>query len=42
MKHTMTWMDAETGKVTIDYRDVIMETLDQEEFATVPPMERVY
>lgn len=42
MKHTMTWMDPETGKVKIEYRDVITETLDQEEFATVPPMDRVY
>ena len=42
MKHTMTWMDLETGKVRIDLRRVISETLDEAEFASVPPMKRVY
>lgn len=37
MKHTLTTMpDLKSGKVDITYRNVIMETLD-EEFETVPP-----
>ena len=42
MKHTMSWMDLETGKVKIELRDVIMTTLDENEFASVPPGKRVY
>lgn len=42
MKHTLSSFDTKTGEVKIEYRDVIMETLDQKEFATVPPMKRVY
>ena len=42
MKHTLSWIDNKTGEVKIDYRDVIMDTLDQKEFPTVPPMKRVY
>jgi succinate dehydrogenase (ubiquinone) flavoprotein subunit len=42
MKHTLTWMDPETGKVTIDMRRVISETLDENEFASVKPVKRVY
>jgi domain. len=43
MKHTLTWIkDRRAGKVDIDYRNVITETLDQSEFATVPPVKRVY
>lgn len=43
MKHTMTWTDnLETGDVKIGYRRVINETLDEEEFQSVPPMKRVY
>lgn len=43
MSHTFSSIkDINTGKVTIDYVDVIMETLDQKEFPTVPPKKRVY
>lgn len=42
MKHSLTKIDLDTGKVDIDYRRVISETLDEEEFPTVPPMKRVY
>jgi len=42
MKHTLTWIkDRKGGKVDIDFRDVIMKTLD-DEFPTVPPVKRVY
>lgn len=42
MKHTLTYIDPKTGKVDIDYRPVIMNTLDEKEFASVPPVKRVY
>jgi succinate dehydrogenase (ubiquinone) flavoprotein subunit len=42
MKHTLSSIDSETGKVTIDYRNVISKTLDEEEFKSVPPAKRVY
>lgn len=42
MKHTLSWIDTKTGEVKIDYRNVISETLDQKEFATMPPQKRVY
>ena len=43
MKHTLTWInDTQSGKVDIKYRGVISETLDAEEFPTVPPAKRVY
>ncbi|XP_070573484.1 succinate dehydrogenase [ubiquinone] flavoprotein subunit, mitochondrial-like [Ptychodera flava] len=41
-KHTLSYMDSNTGKVTLDYRPVIDETLDQEECPTVPPRVRSY
>jgi succinate dehydrogenase / fumarate reductase flavoprotein subunit len=40
MKHTYAWVDAK-GKVTIDYRPVIMQTLT-DEVTVVPPKKRVY
>ncbi len=40
-KHTLTYIDSETGNVTIDYRPVIDHTLD-EECKTVPPAIRSY
>lgn len=40
-KHTLTWCDPETGKVTIKYRDVIDKTLS-DECDTVPPAIRSY
>lgn len=42
MLHTMSKIDIKTGKVDLKYRPVISETLDQEEFPTVPPKKRVY
>jgi len=43
MKHTMSWQrDVTTSDVELQYRPVISETLDQEEFPTVPPKKRVY
>ncbi len=41
-KHSMTYIDRDTGKVDIKYKEVHMYTLDEEEFATVPPKKRVY
>lgn len=43
MKHSLTSIpDLASGKVKIDYRPVISDTLDQKEFPTVPPKDRVY
>ena len=42
MKHTITHMNLETGKVDISYKSVNNFTLDEEEFSYVPPKERVY
>lgn len=43
MKHTMSWQrDVNKADVELQYRPVISETLDQEEFPTVPPKKRVY
>ncbi|XP_002741304.1 succinate dehydrogenase [ubiquinone] flavoprotein subunit, mitochondrial-like [Saccoglossus kowalevskii] len=39
-KHSLSYVD--NGKVTLDYRPVIDETLDQEECAWVPPRIRSY
>ena len=41
-KHTLSYFDEETGKVTIDYRPVIDHTLDAAECSTVPPAIRAY
>ena len=41
-KHTLSWCDQEKGEVTLKYRPVIDETLDEKECATVPPALRVY
>jgi succinate dehydrogenase / fumarate reductase flavoprotein subunit len=41
MKHTVAWVDDQTGKVTIDYRPVILHTLTNE-VEPVPPKARVY
>ncbi len=40
MKHTLSWVDAD-GRVSLDYRQVNLETLT-DEVATVPPKARVY
>ncbi|HYD86302.1 MAG TPA: succinate dehydrogenase flavoprotein subunit [Vitreimonas sp.] len=41
MKHTLAWLDAKTGKVTIDYRPVITQTMTNE-VEYIPPKKRVY
>lgn len=41
-KHTLTTVDGDTGKVNIDYRPVVDDTLDCEEIGTVPPAVRSY
>jgi succinate dehydrogenase / fumarate reductase flavoprotein subunit len=41
MKHTLSWVDDATGKVTIDYRPVHMNTLTNE-VQPFPPKKRVY
>ncbi|KFM81245.1 Succinate dehydrogenase [ubiquinone] flavoprotein subunit, mitochondrial, partial [Stegodyphus mimosarum] len=40
-KHTLSWID-KNGKVTLNYRPVIDETLDEKECKQVPPALRVY
>jgi len=42
LKHTMSWLDTETGKVKLDYRPVHMNTLNKEEMDTVPLAKRSY
>ncbi len=42
MKHTLSWHDDKTGKVTLKYRKVTMNTLDEQECKSVPPAQRVY
>jgi len=42
MKHTMSLMPNLESKCELKYREVIMDTLDQKEFPTVPPAKRVY
>jgi succinate dehydrogenase / fumarate reductase flavoprotein subunit len=41
LKHTLAWFDDETGRVTIDYRPVHMNTLTNE-VQSFPPKTRVY
>ncbi|CAH8663000.1 unnamed protein product [Dicrocoelium dendriticum] len=41
-KHTLSYQDANTGKVTLDYRPVIDETLDANKCPAVPPKIRAY
>jgi len=41
IKHTLSWFDEDTGKVTIDYRPVHDKPLDKE-MIEVPPVKRVY
>eukprot|EP00475_Leptophrys_vorax_P013477 TRINITY_DN1985_c0_g1_i6.p2 TRINITY_DN1985_c0_g1~~TRINITY_DN1985_c0_g1_i6.p2 ORF type:complete len:134 (-),score=41.32 TRINITY_DN1985_c0_g1_i6:1935-2336(-) len=42
MKHTLSYYDEHTKKVTLDYRPVHHHTLDAKEFDTIPPKARVY
>jgi succinate dehydrogenase / fumarate reductase flavoprotein subunit len=41
MKHTLTWLDTKTGKVTVDYRPVHTYTLTND-VAYIEPKARVY
>jgi succinate dehydrogenase / fumarate reductase flavoprotein subunit len=41
MKHTLTWLDTNTGKVTVDYRPVHTYTLTND-VAYIEPKARVY
>lgn len=41
LKHTLTYLNIETGKVKIDYRPVILDTLTNE-VETIQPKKRVY
>lgn len=41
-KHTMSYQDPTSGKITLKYRPVIDETMDAKECATVPPAVRSY
>lgn len=42
MKHTLSYLDVETGKVTLSYRPVHHNTLDPNEMQSIPPSKRVY
>jgi len=41
MKHTLAWLDATTGKVSIDYRPVHSYTMSKD-IDYIPPKQRVY
>ena len=41
MKHTLAWLELDSGEVSYDYRPVHLHTLT-DEVATVPPKKRVY
>jgi succinate dehydrogenase / fumarate reductase flavoprotein subunit len=41
MKHTLSWLDASSGQVRIDYRPVHSYTLSNE-IEPIPPKKRVY
>jgi len=41
MKHTLAWLDVESGKVKIDYRPVHSYTMS-DDIAYIPPKQRVY
>lgn len=42
MKHTLSNIDMQTGKVSLGYRGVISQTLDPKEIDSIPPKKRVY
>ena len=42
LKHTLTYWDDETKKVTIGSRPVHLHTLDEKEVQSFPPKKRVY
>lgn len=41
-KHTLSYVDPKTGKVTLEYRPVIDSSLDEQDCAHVPPAIRSY
>jgi len=41
MKHTLCWLDLETGRTTIDFRPVHSQTMTNE-VESIPPKKRVY
>jgi succinate dehydrogenase / fumarate reductase flavoprotein subunit len=41
MKHTLAWLDMESGKVKVDYRPVHSYTMS-DDIAYIPPKQRVY
>jgi succinate dehydrogenase / fumarate reductase, flavoprotein subunit len=41
MKHTLAWLDVESGAVKLDYRPVHLQTLTNE-VQTVEPAKRIY
>ncbi len=41
-KHTLSYIDEKSGKVSLEYRPVIDDTLDAKECAWVPPAIRSY
>lgn len=41
MKHTLSWLETDSGKVSFDYRPVHMNTLT-DEIEPIPPKKRVY
>ncbi|XP_023023554.2 succinate dehydrogenase [ubiquinone] flavoprotein subunit, mitochondrial [Leptinotarsa decemlineata] len=41
-KHTLSWMDVESGEVCFTYRPVIDCTLDEDECPSIPPKMRAY
>uniref|UniRef100_A0A8W4F7W9 Succinate dehydrogenase [ubiquinone] flavoprotein subunit, mitochondrial n=1 Tax=Sus scrofa TaxID=9823 RepID=A0A8W4F7W9_PIG len=41
-KHTLSYVDVKTGKVSLEYRPVIDKTLNEADCATVPPAIRSY
>ncbi|ETI24431.1 succinate dehydrogenase, flavoprotein subunit [Cladophialophora carrionii CBS 160.54] len=42
MRHSLSWQKDTGDEITIGYRDVVFETLDQNECETVPPKKRSY
>ncbi len=42
MKHTLGWLDVPSGKVTLGYRPVHFNTLDEKEFESIKPAKRFY
>jgi len=42
IRHTLAWLDTQTGKVKLDYRPVHMNTLDENEMHSIPPKVRSY